>query len=456
MKSPTKETGNAYTHEVDSETGETTLVPDPTAVNFSFDTIHVEKWALEGRVPKELAERYLKDLEESIELLTLTRKRYGDKPTTDQILEIRKEFYKDRPDQWHKEQAETLVEFHKFLEKHWDKITALSPEAKRVRHSRDLVDNKFPTEIEELSNQLDLFSDRNASKPSAQELNVQISPLVLTEAQDRLLFTLCQLLAKKSERWNQSSEDYYLGNSPTKSVTVDGFGNANPARLVVTPYELAKEYYGRDNFNTDHLKHLSDTIKTLSELQFALAISKKNEKGTYDRIRTTLPMYGLAIIDKDLSEKELSTISSSDLHGTKSKLLFKFNPIITNNIREKYVEFPEDLHLRISKTKVIGKRGKVPQCVNLMRDYLMREKQGEKNRQKDHNGNILIERDEEKLVKILGLEKEWKEGRKGRVRKYIKKAFDVFSEIELIKKVDQVQGKRSQPKYTITINKDFK
>lgn len=436
-----------YTEQTDPETGEKTLIPDPSASAFSFDSNEVETWAKNGELPAELAEHHLEKIREHTELMEELQKRFGPNPTPEQRLLVLQERYANKPKGWLDKEVKNVVNFQKFLEKNWERLAGIIPAAQRIRHSRDLVDNKFPSELDIL-------------KSSGDRAETSIEPLQLTEAQDRLVFTLCQLLSKKSERWRQDSPDYYMGNHEAGLVELAG-QQIPTARLLVTPYELAKEYYGRTNFNSDHMSHLLAAVNELADRSFTLVFTQQKKKDgatRYNRIRMPMPLFLLALVDEDLTEHECKTITGNIIHESKTKLLFRLSPIFTKDIAQRYIEFPEDLHIRMTKTKAAGTRGRIGQHAHLFRDYLLRElSAGNRGkRQKDKNGDIVFERDEEKLVAILGLLKEWEAGRKSRVRGYFQKTFNIFLELGLLKSVEKLDGVKRQLKYKFTINGDFK
>jgi tRNA 2-selenouridine synthase SelU len=153
-------------------------------------------------------------------------------------------------------------------------------------------------------------------------------------------------------------------------------------------------------------------------------------------------------VNPGLTEQESNDIDNGDIFidGKGCRLLFKFGPIFTNNIRDRYVEFPEDIHLRITSAKAAGS-GRIPQCVNLLRDLLFREKQ---------QNRFVIERDEETLIRTLRLSKEWDAKKKSRVYERINKAIDIFTELGLLKSVVKTTGSKGQTKYILEINPDFK
>lgn len=132
------------------------------------------------------------------------------------------------------------------------------------------------------------------------------------------------------------------------------------------------------------------------------------------------------------------------LEGKRCKFLFKFQPQFTNNIKTQYVEFPEDIHLRIAEAAGKDRYG---QYINLMRDFLFREKQ--------HKRSDIL-RDKLTLIEILKLDKFWKEGRKKIVNEKIQECVEVFLKLGLLKGWEEVCGKLDQVQYKIQINLGFK
>lgn len=351
------------------------------------------------------------------------------------------------------EEIKKSIEIFDFLIKKKENLLDILSifEEKTFRQSRELIDNKLtpPTvkskkeEIEELYTQ--------------EKINETIKPIIkglnLSPSEDRLIHTISLLLSRKSERHNQNSPKYYMGNYETGSISINSI-EIETARMLISQHELYSTYLGRNDYNTGHIKFILSVLNDLSKKNYQITItlpSKSNthKKKHFDKIRTFLPLFQVAILNKDLTESESYEIDNSEflIEGKGCHFLFKFGPLFTTNIRDRYVEFPEDIHLRIANSKFAGGKGRIPQCVNLMRDLLFREKQQKR---------LLFERDEESLVHTLGLSKEWESGRKSRVIERLKKSFDIFKEIGLLKTVDRVVGSRGQCKYKIEINPDFK
>lgn len=354
------------------------------------------------------------------------------------------------------EKTETM-DFIKFLiEKKEDLIRLIDSEKNTTfRQSRELIDNKLtrkPIESAQLSlfDNIDEKEKKIANPNHDQSAQPIIKGLDLSPAEDRLVHTLSLLISKHSEKRNQDSPEYYMGNQERGVTTLNSI-ELETARLMISPHELYSNYLGRDDYNTDHIQFILQSLNNLSKKNFlvSLTIPKgTGQKGKrFDKLRTYLPLFQVVILNKDLTETESQEIENNQLlvEGKRGKFLFRFNPIFTNSIRERYVEFPEDIHLRIARSS--GKKGRVSQCTNLMRDFLFREKQQKR---------YTVVRDEETLFRILNLEKMRKEGRKKKVNEMLQKSFDIFLKIELLKDIQKSLGKKGQVQYTMEINPDFK
>lgn len=342
-----------------------------------------------------------------------------------------------------------LIEF--LIKKRHELVNILSTfDEKTFRQSREIIDNKLSTEKASLKKASSLKKSPFCPKTSIEPI---IKRLDLSPAEDRLIHTISLLLSRNSERHNQNSPKYYMGNHESGLISIHSI-EVETARMLISPHELYSTYLGRDNYNTNHIKFILDVLNNLCKKNYQITLNLPSKTTTqnkkkFDKVRTFLPLFQIALLNQDLTESESQEIDKNDLliEGKKCHFLFKFGPLFTNNIRDRYVEFPEDIHLRIAKAKSAGEKGRIPQCVNLMRDLLFRERQQKR---------YFLERDEETLVHILGLSKEWEAGKKGRVLERLNKSFAVFQEIGLVKKITRTKGSRGQGKYQIQMNVDFK
>lgn len=431
-------------------------IPDPTARSIHYTSEQLEEWIKKGLIPDELGEFALEEMEASLSRVKKFRELQNKGATKEELLEWAK---KENPSI---EKGKKSIELIEYLLNNKEKLLNLFSilGEKTFRQSREIIDNKLTKETKENQpKQLDFFDVmENSEKETSKETNEvnKAEPSIkglseLTEAEDKLLLVLSQLLSKKSEKYDQNSPKYYMGNHEKGLVSINEI-DMETARIKISPHELYSTYLGRNNYNTDHIQFILKTLNTLSKKTFlvTLTIPSKKSKGKekrFDKLRTFIPLFQVGILNLDLTESESQEIDNNELlvEGKKCHLLFKFGPLFTNNIRDRYVEFPEDIHLRIAKAA--GKRGRVPQCTNLLRDLLFREKQQKR---------FAFARDEITLINTLGLGNELKAGRKARIQERLDKSFQIFLDIGLLKNVKKAKGKKGQIQYAFEINNDFK
>jgi hypothetical protein len=437
----------------DPATGREIMVPNPTARSITYNTQDLKEWIAKGLIPKELGEYELAHIEGVMETIATSKKLKEIGATQEEILES----YKNKKIT-SQEEFKKSVDLIDFLLKNKEKLLHFLSifEEKTFRQSREIIDNKLNGERAE-KNQLFLFDEIENRNKTPKQTNTApetiIKGLDLSPAEDRLIHSISLLLSRKSERYDQSSPKYYMGNYETGVISINSI-EVETARMVITPHDLYSTYLGRKDYNTDHIKFILGVLNELSKKNFLITLNFQSKSSTekkkkFDKLRTYLPLFQIAILNHDLTESESQEIDKNEflIEGKKCHFLFKFGPLFTNNIRDRYVEFPEDIHLRIANSKSAGGKGRIPQCVNLMRDLLFREKQ-----QKRYS----ISRDEETLVHTLGLSKEWEAGKKGRVLERLNKSFDIFKEIGLIVSIEKTTGSRGQVKYQIELHQDFK
>lgn len=374
-------------------------------------------------------------------------------------------------DEWEKETAdakqltiEQNKELKAFLSKSQEKKRPLTRKEivtfleeirkppKTFRQSSDLIDNKLDRDIN--NQQLTIFDFSDLKGKKNEDISSEkpiIKGLDLDQGEDRIVHTLTLLLSKKSENRNQKSPYYYMGNYEKGSLTINEI-EMETARMTITPHELYSTYYGKENYGSDQTKYILKKLDSLSKKMFSttwnvpIKPTKKGDKIKFNKLRTYFPLFQIFVLNKDLSESESQAIdnNTSLLEGKNCLFLFKFQPIFTNNIRERYVEFPEDIHLRISDA--VGK-DRYASCINLMRDLLFREKSSKR---------YEILRDKETLIGNLKLYKFWKENRKKKVNEMILECLKVFKKIGLIVEWEETRGVLGQAQYKMQIDKNFK
>ena len=406
---------------------------------------------------KSIGKRELKKIKNTIEKLIEWKKGINDKASTsEELLELVK---KEGANSSFNEE----IAFLDVLLSHGEELAKFMSvvSKKTIRQSSDLIDNKLRSQVQtkkELT-LFDLLESKTIVDAHEKQSAISAPSLNLDAGEERLVHTLNVLLCKKSEQWNQDSPDYYMGNFEKGHAQLSGISLDNDsgqqqhtevslatARMIITPHELYTTYMGKESYGGDQTKHILKTLDSLSKKNFLISLTVPTKGGKFQKLRTYLSLFQLVVLNKDLSLNESQEIdeNSNLIEGKQCVLLFKFSPLFTNNIREKYIEIPEDIHLRIAHAAG-GRR--IPQCAFLLKDLLLREKQLKR---------YSLLRDEDTLIDILQLRKLRDEGRKKKVTDHLNKAFDICSKIGLLKTVTLTSGKQCQPQYALEINPNFR
>lgn len=323
----------------------------------------------------------------------------------------------------------------------------------KVRHAGHLVDQKLKHNYPA---QRTIFDDLSPEiKGHIEKFEIKCQGIQLTQGEDRLLSAICNLLKYKSEHKNASSNNFYLGNYEINTIVTSGIEEPKLAHLKLTPSELYKEYLNIENedYSGKHIKDINNALKSLSQKQFLMVydriktihINGKKENRT-DRIELFAPLIKIIKYTKDLTDEEIIQLNKGDekIRQKKGELIIALNPILTDQINYKYVEYPKDINRRT----IIASGGVnfVTQSINTLRDYFIRELSS-----KRYECQI----NADKLEYILKLDNYIKQ----RKRKYIKTAIDkailACKNLGILLDYTLEQGAEGQPKYIFKLNRKF-
>ena len=146
------------------------------------------------------------------------------------------------------------------------------------------------------------------------------------------------------------------------------------------------------------------------------------------------------------SLEEIIKLNKGDekIRQKKGELIIALNPILTDQINSKYLEYPQDINRRT----IIASGGVnfVTQSINTLRDYFIRELS---------NKRYECQINADKLAYQLKLDNYIKQ----RKRKYIKTAIDkailACKNLGLLLDYTLEQGAEGQPKYIFKLNGKF-
>ena len=200
-----------------------------------------------------------------------------------------------------------------FLLKNKEKLISFLSifEEKTFRQSREIIDNKLNGERSD-KNQLSLFDIIEGNNKLIKQENTTepiIKGLDFSPAEDKLIHTISLILSRKSERYDQSSPNYYMGNYEKGTITIDLI-DLETARMVITPHETLFNIFRKKRLQHRpykiHIRHFWKLAKRnfLITLNFPSKTVKKDEKKKFNKIRTYLPVFQVVILNPDLTESE--------------------------------------------------------------------------------------------------------------------------------------------------------
>ena len=130
-----------------------------------------------------------------------------------------------------------------------------------------------------------------------------------------------------------------------------------------------------------------------------------------------------------MTEEEAQTLDKGDdsLREKRGELIIALNPLLTDQINSKYVEYPSD----INKRTVIAAGGHrlVTESMIALRDYMLRELSARR---------FQSEINEEKLFLILKLEKYLKSKRKKLIQQRVEDAIQFAKNLGLVEDCQRV------------------
>lgn len=330
------------------------------------------------------------------------------------------------------------------------------PKVSKVRQSGHLVDQKLkyndPTKNK---SQLTLFEliDPNMLG-EVEKFEVKYEGIRLTVSEERLLTAIYSLLKDKSEHKDSGSEKFYKGNYDTTEVVPFGGENIKRPHLRIIPSELYKAYLENEDYSGKEIRDINKSLSSLAEKRFLMTydrvrtvkVGKKTENRT-DRIEMFKRLIEIVRYTRDLTDEELAKLDKGDkrIKQSKGELIIALNPILTDQINSKYVEYPSDINRR-TIIAAGGDHRNVTQAVNTLRDYMLRELSA-----KRYECEINVE----KLPYLLKLDNYIKQGRKKLIKETSEKAIQACKNLNLILEVIETTGAEGQRKYVFKLNPDF-
>ena len=147
-----------------------------------------------------------------------------------------------------------------------------------------------------------------------------------------------------------------------------------------------------------------------------------------------------------MTDTELQSLEKGDntVREQKGELIIALNPLLTDQINSKYIEYPTDINQRTMIA--CGGHLHVTESINALRDYMLRELSGKR---------FKFEINADRLPYILKLENYIQSHRKKLISKRIDGAIASMRNLGLLLNAEIQEGALGQPKYVFALNPDF-
>jgi hypothetical protein len=431
---------------------------DKTAISYTPEEMEV--WVKTGGLPRDLGSLGLEQIaslsvrvREAREMVERVKKE-GREPTREDWIEFAKK---------HKTNTEDIkknIALHEFLIKNREHLLNLlkAPAAKKkkIRHSGHFLDQKLKyTMPDKEPSLLDLISLETKEKIATKNVEIRAEGIRLSPPQDKLINAIMRLLHEKSDNRNEHSENFYSGNVESQIVPYGGQGQeARAPVLRIFPSELYKAYLDGDDYSGDEIKYIKSVLNDTEQQKFLIIYERKyditNEKGKKekrtDRIEDFQSLLKIVSFFEGLTEEEKKKLDQGNeqIRERRGELVIALNPLLTDQINSKYVEYPADINRRT----VIASGGHrlVTESIIALRDYLLREISSKRYK---------CEINEDKIILILKLDKYLKQGRRKRIQDNIESSIQAAKNLGLITELHRIMGTAAQWKYAFRLNPKF-
>ncbi len=324
---------------------------------------------------------------------------------------------------------------------------------KKYRQSGHLVDQKLKYSQ---YNQPSLFDLLPETKQKIEESHIEVKAegIKLTYAENKLVHALNLLLYEKSQNSDSNSSTFYSGNAPSEVVPYgvpDQKGKSAVLKFKLA--ELCRAFIGSEEYSGADIKFIKSTLSQLESKKVLIKYDrvKKVREGKIiktltDRIEDFQSLIRVISFISDLSDKEKEALDEGDgsVRESRGELIVALNPIFTDQIDTKFIEFPEDTNRRL--VIAAGGHNKVTASMNILMEYLLREASAKRYKP---------EINEEKLPYILGLEKYVEQNRKKRLQDRIEKDIQAIMNIGIIIGAEKLPNSTGGMKWVFHVNEDY-
>lgn len=277
----------------------------------------------------------------------------------------------------------------------------------------------------------------------------------LTHAQDQLIHALFKLLHEKSENKNLKSKEFYGGNGEKQMIRYGGGDKiAESATIRIFPSELYKAYTDSNDYSGSDIKFIKNVLLNMERTRFLIIYERaRKTKGSHgknetrvDRIEEYQTLFKILNFFEGLTEEEVEKLDNGgeSVREKRGELIISLNPLLTDQINSKYVEYPSDINKR---TQIAAGGAKfVTESMIALRDYLLREISARR---------FHSEINEENLIPVLRLEEYLRAKRRKMIQKRIYDAIEFAKNLGIVEICEHVIGALGQRKHVFYLNREF-
>lgn len=326
---------------------------------------------------------------------------------------------------------------------------------KKYRQSGHLIDQKLKCNLQDQQMSLfDILSPETKQKIEESKIEVKAEGIKLTYAENKLVHALNLLLHDKSQNIDPKRENYYTGNAPFEIVPYGIPDHTAKAPVIkFKPAELYKAFTGTTKYSGSDIKFIISTLYQLESKKMLIKYDrvKKIREGNKvktltDRIEDFQSLIKIISIMADLTESEKANLEKGDtsIREAKGEIIIALNPIFTDQIDTKFIEFPEDTNRRL--VIAAGGHRKVTASMQTLMEYVLREISAKRYK---------LEINAENLPKILGLENEVKNQRGKRLKERVDRDIQAIVNMGIILSSELVPNSTGGMKWIFLLNKDY-
>jgi hypothetical protein len=275
--------------------------------------------------------------------------------------------------------------------------------------------------------------------------------LKLNVPEHRMLATIRKFLNEVSEK-DFNSNKYLMGNFfPNGEIELVPYGGNN--RLMPSPnlrikksdfyreYTGKDKYSGKDKINAD--KTLSDLCNKKLNIIYPQTIFIDGQE-KFEIILEQKPLITQKEVLNILSPADAKSpdnwIPQTPIENDDSYIYINLNPLWIDQIKNKFVEYPEDLNIRLLKTLKTWKN--LNNYILILIDIVLHWRSNKQN---------TFEYNEEKLYERLGLTKFIKQRKTSKAEKYLFDAIETLKTMKLINEAKRTKGVNNQYKWVFSI-----